>query len=160
MKSNGKIQIENSNDFSNKGIFYDYIPIIGIYLDHWFPLITKYEVPYRKLDITKKEYIVMPDIIEELKSKNKLKHLFLDEKGNKKLFELKKKYKNANSKNKEEIEKQYSNIVNEGLFKKMEDNFKDRMNISDKFNFIYFGHLLYKYNDDETIKKEFSRRNY
>jgi hypothetical protein len=112
------------------------------------------------LDITKKEYIVMPDIKEELKSKNKLKHLFLDEKGNKKLFELKNKYKNANSKNKEEIEKQYSNIVNEGLFKKMEDNFKDRMNISEKFNFIYFGHLLYKYNDDETIKKEFSRRNY
>jgi hypothetical protein len=31
LKSNGKIQIENSNDFSNKGIFYDYIPIIGIY---------------------------------------------------------------------------------------------------------------------------------
>ena len=157
MKSNGKIQIENSNDFSNKGIFYDYIPIIGIYLDHWFPLISKYEVPYSKLDITKKEYIVMPDIKEELKSKNKLKHLFLDEKGNKKLFELKNKYKNANSKNKEEIEKQYSNIVNEGLFKKMEDNFKDRMNISENFNFIYFGHLLYKYDDViiETIKNEF-----
>ena len=158
MKSNGKIQIENSNDFSNKGIFYDYIPIIGIYLDHWFPLITKYEVPYRKLDITKKEYIVMPDIKEELKSKNnKITHEFLDGKGYKKLIELRNKYKTANLLNKEEIEKQYSNIVNEGLFKKMEDNFKDRMNISDKFNFIYFGHLLYKYDDViiETIKNEF-----
>ena len=68
--SNGKIQIENSNDFSKRGIVYDYIPIIGIYLDHWFPLITKYESTYRKLDITKKEYIVMPDIIEELKRRN------------------------------------------------------------------------------------------
>ena len=158
LKSNGKIQIENSNDFSNKGIFYDYIPIIGIYLDHWFPLISKYEVPYSKLDITKKEYIVMPDIKEELKSKNnKITHEFLDGKGYKKLIELRNKYKTANLLNKEEIEKQYSNIVNEGLFKKMEDNFKDRMNISENFNFIYFGHLLYKYDDViiETIKKEF-----
>ena len=57
-----------------------------IYLDQYFLLISKYELRYRKLDLNKKENIIIYNIIDELKTKKLKKYLFLDEKKSKKNY--------------------------------------------------------------------------
>ena len=59
INSKGEVYVkQNSNEFKNSSYFYefykDYIPIIGLYSNQWFPLLEKYE--YYNIIIEKKEY--------------------------------------------------------------------------------------------------------
>ena len=79
IRSDGNLDIDNtSNNFKPRGIWYDYIPIIGIYSDKWIPLLTKYEWNFRNIDLKQKKYFSPSDIYDEIKNKDPKDYYFLN----------------------------------------------------------------------------------
>ena len=148
IKSDGDVYIDNlSNEFKTKSYWYDYIPVIGIYSEKWFPLLSQYKWDYRKIDLEKKNFFTLNDIQDEINNKKTLNYQFFDKKCQKAIKELKSKYNSYSSdQQKKNIENEVLKLLNKDQYNYIKDNFTN-MNIYKKHNFIFLGFLMYKYKD-------------
>ena len=146
IRSDGELYTTDDNEFNLKNkwyYWYDYIPIIGLYLNKWIPLLTKFECSYRQINLERKKYFELSEIHNEIINNNPNDYEFLTNNSKKKLQKYKTEYNSAKNDRKKSIQSDYIQILNDSLYNYIKENFSN-MNIN-KNNFIFIGFLLNQY---------------